>query len=258
MNLPAGLFILVEYGKLIKLITQNPNHMRDVVNKCRERPMLNIHDISNQFSGWILSYGSIAIFFLLVIGIVGLPIPDETLMVFAGYLIAKNQLSGPFTFIAAFAGSACGITLSYLLGISSGHYLLEKIGPKIGITHKKIQRVHDWFFKIGKWLILVGYFIPGVRHLTGYVAGMMRLPKITFVLIAYSGALIWSSLFLTLGYYFGDRIESILRTVEKDTIIIIGVGVVLLLLSGLLWRWRKKNLAKKFNGIGLKKVDAQE
>lgn len=200
--------------------------------------MFNIHDISNQFSGWILSYGSIAIFFLLVLGIVGLPIPDETLMVFAGYLIAKNQLSGPVTFLAAFAGSACGITLSYLLGITSGHYLLEKVGPKIGITQKKVQRVHDWFFKIGKWLILVGYFIPGVRHLTGYVAGMMRLPKITFALIAYSGALIWSSLFLTLGYYFGDHLEFILTNIEKDTAIGIGIGIVLLLL---IWLWFRRN-----------------
>lgn len=200
-----------------------------------------LHDLSNQFSGWIVSYGSIAVFLLLCIGIVGIPVPDETLMIFAGYLIAKGQLSGPFTYIAAFAGAACGISLSFLLGMTSGHYLLEKVGSKVGITPKKIQRVHDWFFKIGKWLILVGYFIPGVRHLTGYVAGMMQLPKITFILIAYSGALIWSCLFLTLGYYFGDHIETILQNIEKDVLIAAGIGVFVSFMTWSLWRWRKRN-----------------
>ena len=53
-------------------------------------------------------------FFLLVLGIVGLPVPDETLLTFSGYLVYQGHLSLPLTFLSGFAGSACGITLSYL------------------------------------------------------------------------------------------------------------------------------------------------
>jgi len=64
------------------------------------------------------SYGYAAIFSLLVFGIVGLPVPDEWLMTFAGYLVYKRHLHLLPTYAAASLGSMCGITVSYVLGRS--------------------------------------------------------------------------------------------------------------------------------------------
>ena len=69
---------------------------------------------------WITQYGYLAIFGLLVFGIVGLPVPDETLLTFTGYLVFKGHLSLPLACAAAFAGSTCGITISYTLGRTFG------------------------------------------------------------------------------------------------------------------------------------------
>ena len=66
--------------------------------------------------GWVTHYGSVSLFFLMMLGIVGLPVPDETLLVFSGYLIFKGKLNPVFTFCVALAGSATGITLSYCAG----------------------------------------------------------------------------------------------------------------------------------------------
>src|SRR6516225_10416948 len=65
---------------------------------------------------WIAQHGYAGIFSLLVFGIVGLPVPDEWLLTFSGYLVYKRTLLFLPTFGAAFLGSACGITVSYLLG----------------------------------------------------------------------------------------------------------------------------------------------
>ncbi|HKC10930.1 MAG TPA: DedA family protein, partial [Vicinamibacteria bacterium] len=65
---------------------------------------------------WIAHYGYVAIFSLLVLGIIGLPIPDETLLLFVGYLIYKGQLRAIPSLASAFLGSLCGITLSYAVG----------------------------------------------------------------------------------------------------------------------------------------------
>src|SRR5213593_3539260 len=65
---------------------------------------------------WISQHGYLGIFSLLVFGIVGLPVPDEWLLTFSGYLVSKQTLRFAPTFIAAFCGSACGITFSYTLG----------------------------------------------------------------------------------------------------------------------------------------------
>src|SRR5262249_10845952 len=57
---------------------------------------------------WVSQFGYPALFSLLMLGIVGLPIPDETLLTFAGYLVFKNELNLIPTLATAFLGSSCG------------------------------------------------------------------------------------------------------------------------------------------------------
>jgi membrane protein DedA with SNARE-associated domain len=61
---------------------------------------------------WITHYGYVAIFLLLMFGIVGLPVPDEALLTFVGYLSFKGDLQLVASLLTAFLGTACGITVS--------------------------------------------------------------------------------------------------------------------------------------------------
>lgn len=151
----------------------------------------------------LLHYGSLALFFLLALGILALPVPDETLMVAAGFLISRGKLNLPFTVVAAYLGAICGITLSYIIGRYGGSLLLEKYGHYIRLTDKRIEKTRLWFSRIGMWALFIGYFIPGVRHFTGYIVGSVRIPFSRFALFAYSGAVVWSSVFLSIGYLIG-------------------------------------------------------
>ena len=180
-------------------------------------------------STWLIHYGSIALFVLLVVGIIILPIPEETLMVVAGVLMNQGLLPIPSTILAAYAGSICGITSSYTIGRTLGHFLITQYGSWIGITEKRLQQVHSWFERYGKWTLLIGYFIPGVRHLTGFTSGMAEMEFKQFSLFAYTGALLWSSLFLSLGYFCGGHCFAffkILENVETDTVLAILLVVV--------------------------------
>ena len=47
---------------------------------------------------WLSQWGYAGLFGLLVFGIIGLPIPDETLLVFSGYLVSQGRLHPLFTF----------------------------------------------------------------------------------------------------------------------------------------------------------------
>ena len=78
---------------------------------------------------WITQYGYGAIFVLLMLGIVGLPVPDETLLTFAGYLVFKEKLAFLPTLLAAFLGSSCGMSVSYACGRGLWTYLIKKVGP---------------------------------------------------------------------------------------------------------------------------------
>ena len=139
---------------------------------------------------WIAQYGYLAIFSLLVLGIVGLPVPDETLLTFTGYLVFRGHLSPPLAFLSAFAGSTCGITLSYTLGRTFGIALIHRYGRYLRITGDRVEKAHAWFRRAGHWSLTIGYFIPGVRHFTAYAAGMSELEYPTFALFAYAGALV--------------------------------------------------------------------
>ena len=59
--------------------------------------------------GWISQYGYAGLFVLLVLGIVGLPVPDEALLVFSGYLISTGRFESLLAFASAFGGSVVGI-----------------------------------------------------------------------------------------------------------------------------------------------------
>ena len=160
---------------------------------------------------WISLHGYAGIFSLLVFGIVGLPVPDEWLLTFSGYLVFKRTLVFIPTMGAAFLGSSCGITFSYLLGRLFDTYVLLKYGRYFHLTPERLQKVHSWFERRGRWTLLIGYFIPGVRHLTGYVAGASELSFPNFALFAYTGAFCWAAVFITLGYLLGDTVQYAVR-----------------------------------------------
>lgn len=199
-----------------------------------------------ELTNWLTQYGSFALFVLLMLGIFALPIPDETLMVVAGILLSKGQLYLVPTAIAAFAGACLGITISYLIGKTAGAYLIKKIGPWVGITALRMQRVHDWFERVGRWALLIGYFIPGVRHLTGYAAGVTLLEYRHFALFSYTGAGIWVSTFLSIGYFLGNKWEHIENTLQEYwyelALVALGIaGCVSFFLWLRMWRNSGKN-----------------
>src|SRR5207247_9935495 len=123
----------------------------------------------------ITNYCAVSLFFLTMLGIIGLPVPDETLLVFSGYLIFKGKLHPAFTFSMAFLGSATGITVSYFLGRIYGLKLIHNYGRYFHITEERYQKVHNWFERIGRWSLFFGYYIAGVRHFTAMVAGASSL-----------------------------------------------------------------------------------
>lgn len=190
---------------------------------------------------WISNYGYGGIFILLVLGIVGLPVPDETLLTLTGFLVYKGDLQLLPAFFSAYLGSVVGITLSYTIGRTFGLYVLHKYGKYLHITEEKLTKAHIWFEKVGRWALLIGYFIPGIRHIFAIIAGTSKLELWEFALFAYLGAFIWAAGFLSIGYFFGDKWEVMLGSVQHHTVLISFILGVLILLFLL---FRKKIMDK--------------
>jgi len=155
----------------------------------------------------IATYGYLGFFVLLVLGIVGLPIPDEWLLVICGYLAFHDVLSFYPTVAIAAIGSVTGLTASFMLGRSSGGFFLRRYGIVLSIDDRKVARARHCFEHWGRWILIVGPFIPGLRNLLGYVAGASGLRLRVFARFAYLGGLISSMTFVTFGYVVGTHIS---------------------------------------------------
>lgn len=189
---------------------------------------------------WIIQYGYIGLFFLLMLGIIGIPIPDEALLTFAGYLIYKGDLQPIPTVLASSFGSICGISVSYGLGRTAGFYVIEQYGSFAHLTPEKMARAHNWFDRTGRWSLLFGYFIPGVRHLTALAAGTSKLQFPVFALFAYTGGFIWSTTFISVGYVLGERWAHVSERIHHTLVLGAYVVVGLLLLYVLVRRLKQK------------------
>lgn len=158
---------------------------------------------------WLAHYGAPALFALLTLGVFGLPIPDESILVLAGLLVSRGQLGAGPAIAAAAGGAMFGISVSFAIGRFAGIPLFARFCSVLRLDASLVRRVERWFERIGKWLLTVGYFVPGVRHVTAIVAGASGLPGGTFVLFAYSGAVLWVACFLSVGYLVGEERQRI-------------------------------------------------
>jgi len=186
---------------------------------------------------WLIAHGPQALFVLLVLGIVGLPVPDEALLTFSGYLIASGRMRLLAAFAAALSGSMCGITISYWIGRSAGHAFLMRYGPRVGLTEARWRFVENWFEHIGHWALTFGYYIAGVRHFTAVVAGSTEVPYRHFAAYAYAGALLWVSTFLTLGYYLGENWKTVLDYFHHASV---ALAIVVVVGALAWWLWRRR------------------
>jgi|SRR3984957_8340170 len=161
------------------------------------------------FYKFLYKIGPFFLFISLVLGIIGLPIPDELLLIGSGYLVAHQKLNLYTTLLAAILGSMCGITMSYFIGRLIGFFAIKRYGKALNITLESILTAKKWFSSIGKWALILGYYIPLFRHIVGFVAGVTKLDYKYFALFAYTGALIWSLVFLSIGYFFFEWFEGL-------------------------------------------------
>lgn len=191
------------------------------------------------FEGWLIEYGYPGLFALLVLGIVGLPVPDETLLTFAGYLVFKQTLGLPATLASAFLGTTCGITVSYSIGRGLGPGAVRRFGHLVHVTPEHLDRVQAWYRRHGRYALCLGYFVPGVRHLAAFVAGSARLPLPLFALFAYTGGLVWSLTFILLGYGFGEEWARMSAALHRALLLLAGLVVAALLVAALVLRARR-------------------
>ena len=173
-------------------------------------------------------------FFSFLFELMALPLPGELIMGFVGYLCFQGKMNWLGSIMAVSLGLCCGITIAYYLGRKFGHPFFLKYGHYIHMGPKQMDSLGKWFEKYGNQVLIAGFFIPGIRHFTGYFAGIIEIPLRIFMTYAYLGAFIFASTFISLGRLLGPDWEKYHGLVEKYISIIAIIAVLIFMIVYLL------------------------
>lgn len=187
---------------------------------------------------FITNYGYPGLYVILLVSILGLPLPDEFLLTFVGFMSFSGKLNPVLAIISSAAGSMTGITIAYFLGRFFEAKVLANLRKHVG--SERLDKVLSWYHKHGSKFLTLGYFIPGVRHLSGYIAGLSRLSYRKFAFFSYLGAALWTSLFILLGITLGSRWKKILPIIHHYLILLGVISAVLFLAFYLLYKYRER------------------
>lgn len=140
----------------------------------------------------------------------GLVVPGETLVILGGFYarIGDPPLSLPLISFVAVTFAVLGDNVGYLLGRRYGRGLLERVGPRVGLSHEKIAYAERYYESHGGKTVFLGRFIPIVRSVGFLLAGAAGLPWRRFILYDIAGAAIWGIGHTVLGYFIGATFET--------------------------------------------------
>ena len=159
--------------------------------------------MTEKFEFYIVNYGYITIFLSLILGLVGLPIPDEVLMSIIGYYSNTDKINFIIALCVAMLGTVLGMTISYCIGKYIGSKAVHGIFKWLGINQNKLDRVDRWMDKYGFLTIIMGFFIPGFRHMTFYFCGMTHYSLKKYLSVGVIAAFIWTLFYLIIGRFVG-------------------------------------------------------
>jgi membrane protein DedA with SNARE-associated domain len=136
--------------------------------------------------------------------------------------------------------------------------VIERFGKWLSLNPPLVEKTRHYYDKYGDRLLLVAFFIPGLRQFIGYFIGIIRVPYRKVATYAYAGTCFWVLAFFTLGYGFGEQWQHVFAAVERNLkMLLIGAGCIW---AGLLfkkWTARRSNQRSIMNRL-VKKAEEHD
>jgi len=174
------------------------------------------------------------IFGILVLCGIGFPVPEDVPLIATGYLIWDETLTWLPAILVVLVGVLVGDTILFFLGRKMGLRILETEKAQTLFTPEKVRRTRAYFRKYGDKIIFFARFVAGFRSMAFFMSGAMKMEYRRFILLDSAAAAIsvplWVAIGYGMGYYLGDEISQILRSVKHLKYAITSVILVIAIL----------------------------
>jgi membrane-associated protein len=183
--------------------------------------------IFQTLSDFFARYGYWTVFFGVMLENAGLPVPGETVLLFAGFLSYQGEVRLWRAIATGFAGAVLGDSGGYFLGRFAGTPFVAKYVRRFSVLSRQFSRAQDRFQKHGHWAVLVGRFITGLRVFAGPLAGMLRMPYPRFLIFNVAGAVLWATTIACVGFLFGSNWERLVGFIKEFNRLTLAVGALI-------------------------------
>ena len=200
-------------------------------------PKKAIGDIAEALGPW--TYALVGLLAFLETGaFIGLVAPGETVVIAGGVIAGQGEIQILLLIGLVWVCAVLGDTTSFYIGRRLGRGFLEKHGPRVKITHERLEQVEGYFDRYGGRTILIGRFIGLVRALAPFIAGSSGLAYRRFIPYSIVGCGIWSTTFCVLGYIFWRSFDKVAHIAGQA---IFGFGVTVSVIVGVVVAYKRRH-----------------
>ncbi len=175
--------------------------------------------------------GYLGIFALMVMESATLPVPSEIVLPLAGYLVYQGKIEFWTTVTAATLGSLVGTMVDYGIGYYPGRPAILRHGRYIRLNQHHLERSETWFTKYGNPAVLLARFVPLIRTLISFPAGIAKMTPGKFLAFSTVGILAWDIILIYLGEVAGKNSRLIIDSLQSAFVLVEVAAVATLLLA---------------------------
>jgi membrane protein DedA with SNARE-associated domain len=145
-------------------------------------------------------WGYLAICAAILLGNLGVPVPEESALVFAGYFVRQGDLRLPTVLLVGIASAIAGDNLGYWIGRRYGQEALQRFGHWVLLTPERFEGTRRFVTRYGGVSVFSARFVTGLRFMAGPLAGSTGLRPLAFLAANTLGALIYVPAMVAAGY----------------------------------------------------------
>ena len=171
--------------------------------------------------------GYFGIFLVLVLGGLGLPVPEEVPIIAAAVLARRGTMHVVPALSACFAGVLVGDFIVYFLGYFYGEKVLSLPLTRKFLTKAREAQIKGYFHRHGVKILILGRFAVGFRTAAYLTAGILRLPTLKLFITDLCAASFSTFLMFGLGYAFATKFEEGLQEAQHYIAPALALGLVI-------------------------------
>jgi membrane protein DedA with SNARE-associated domain len=177
----------------------------------------------------------------------GVPVPGETVLIISAIYAGTGRLSIWLVALIGFLAAILGDNVGFGIGHFGGRPLAERYGKYIFLTPERLDKTANFFDRHGGKVIVIARFVEGLRQANGIIAGITGMHWKKFFLFNMLGAALWVGVWVSIGYFSGNNIDSIYRTATRyEAFFGIAVGVVIIAwIAHRVWKHRSRQRERR-------------